>query len=216
MKVLKVIIKGITASFRYPLFISGYQPTLSVPPLSTVLGLLSAAAGKVIDQVDFGLAYNFTYEARAVDLETAYEIGDNLSFKSNVWRREFLFHPELTLYVTDLELRPIFEKPVFQLLLGRSQDLAQVAKIEEIELMQTSKAILKGCIVPADTPGAIGPLVSLPVMFDSHFPRKRLKADKFIIVDRECQIEYERNLYIDLAESRGVFLYEPEYFSQAG
>lgn len=216
MKALKVKIRGLTASFRYPLFISGYQPTLTVPPLSTVLGLISAAAGQVIEQVEFGLAYNFSYQARAVDLETAYEIGEKLSYKTNVWRREFLFNPELTLYLTDLKLRPIFEKPAYQLLLGRSQDLAQVAGIGEVELEKVPKAMLKGCLVPADVPGAIGPLISLPVVFDGGYPRKRLRTDKFIIIDRECQVRYDRNLYVDTAEVRGVFLYEPEYFSQAG
>ncbi|NYE57763.1 type I-B CRISPR-associated protein Cas5b [Carboxydothermus ferrireducens] len=212
MKALKIRIKGLTASFRYPLFISGYQPTLTVPPLSTVLGLISAAAGEVIRRVDFGFGYNFSYQARAVDLETAYEIGEKLSFKTNVWRREFLYEPELTLYLTDLNLQSIFKKPVYQLLLGRSQDLAWVAGIDEIELAKVDKTTLKGCLVPAGVQGAVGPLVSLPVIFDGGYPRKRLKTAKFIIIDRECQVRDEKNLYLDPAEGCGVFLYEPEYF----
>ena len=45
MKYLRILIEGWTASFRYPAFISGFQPTLPVPPLSTIYGLLSAAKG---------------------------------------------------------------------------------------------------------------------------------------------------------------------------
>ena len=53
MEVFKIDITSWTASFRYPNLISGYQPTLEVPPLGTVLGLLNAAAGKYLIHQDF-------------------------------------------------------------------------------------------------------------------------------------------------------------------
>ena len=43
MKVLRVHITGWVSSFRNPLFISGFQPTLPLPPLSALYGLLTAA-----------------------------------------------------------------------------------------------------------------------------------------------------------------------------
>jgi len=45
MKVYRIHVTSWTASFRYPNMISGYQPTLSAPPLSTINGLISAAKG---------------------------------------------------------------------------------------------------------------------------------------------------------------------------
>ena len=33
------------SSFRYPNILSGFQPTLPVPPISTVLGIINACAG---------------------------------------------------------------------------------------------------------------------------------------------------------------------------
>ena len=48
MKVFKIDITAWTSSFKYPNLISGFQPTLEVPPISTVLGLINAAAGKYI------------------------------------------------------------------------------------------------------------------------------------------------------------------------
>jgi len=36
MKVFRIDITSWTASFRYPNLISGVQPTLEVPPLSTI------------------------------------------------------------------------------------------------------------------------------------------------------------------------------------
>ena len=45
MNVYRIYITGWTASFRYPNMISGFQATLPVPPLSTIIGMSSAAKG---------------------------------------------------------------------------------------------------------------------------------------------------------------------------
>ena len=47
MRIYRIEITSWTASFRYPNIISGYQPTLCVPPLSTVLGLINACAESI-------------------------------------------------------------------------------------------------------------------------------------------------------------------------
>ena len=109
MKVLRLKLEGWTASFRYPGFISGFQPTLPVPPLSTVYGLISAARGEIIGPDDVKIGYIFESEAKSVDLETVYELSPGLSFKSNVVKREFLYNPKLYLYLNDLEFRKTLE-----------------------------------------------------------------------------------------------------------
>ncbi len=48
MKAYRIHLTSWTASFRYPNLISGYQPSLVVPPLATIYGLISAAAGDYI------------------------------------------------------------------------------------------------------------------------------------------------------------------------
>ena len=100
MEVYRIKISSWTASFRYPNLISGYQPTLDVPPISTVLGLINAASGKYIEHSDLAIGYYFEYGAKAIDLETIYQVElkttktgaypSNLT-KSNVINREFLF-----------------------------------------------------------------------------------------------------------------------------
>ena len=74
MKVFKIDITAWTSSFKYPNLISGFQPTLEVPPISTVLGLINAVAGKYIKHDKLKLAYYFEYEAKQTDLETIYQI----------------------------------------------------------------------------------------------------------------------------------------------
>ena len=74
MRVYRIEITSWTASFRYPNVISGYQPTLLVPPLSTVLGMINACAGKYLDYKDEEIGYYFEYFAKSEDLETIYQI----------------------------------------------------------------------------------------------------------------------------------------------
>lgn len=91
MKFLRVLIEGWTASFRYPTFISGFQPTLPVPPLSTIYGLLSAVKGDLVTPEDTDVGFVFDFEAKSVDLETIYELKGLKGNKSNVTKREFVY-----------------------------------------------------------------------------------------------------------------------------
>ena len=72
MKLLRILIEGWTASFRYPAFISGFQPTLPVPPLSTIYGLLSAVKGELVTPNETNVGFVFDYDSKSVDLETIY------------------------------------------------------------------------------------------------------------------------------------------------
>ena len=105
MKVLRVYLTSWTASFRYPSFVSGFQPTLPIPPISTIYGLLSAAKGELVTPNDvINIGYVFKYSGKVVDLEVIYELEPGLIAKSNVMRREILYDTELYLYVDNLNL----------------------------------------------------------------------------------------------------------------
>lgn len=107
MEAYRITISSWTSSFRYPNLISGFQPTLHVPPISTVLGILNACAGKYIPHKDIKLGYYFDFEAKSVDLETIYQVETNSKnvpksqVKPNIIRREFLFNNRLFVYFTD-------------------------------------------------------------------------------------------------------------------
>ena len=141
MKLLRVSISAWTASFRHPSFMIGFQPTLPIPPLSTIFGLISAAAGKPITLKDTPLGFFFTSEGKGIDLERIMEITPGESGKSNIIRREFLFNPKLTLYV-DRKLRSFFEQPKYPLLLGRTSDLARIDEIKEVELVEKANVLM--------------------------------------------------------------------------
>jgi CRISPR-associated Cas5-like protein len=74
LEAIRITITAYTASFRVPHFV-GHQLTLPVPPLSTIYGLISAAAGRwVLPQEVEWLAYRCEYESKAMDMEKIVQI----------------------------------------------------------------------------------------------------------------------------------------------
>lgn len=204
MKFLRILIEGWTASFRYPTFISGFQPTLPVPPLSTIYGLLSAVKGDLVTPIDTSVGFVFESEAKSVDLETIYELRGLTGNKSNVAKREFLFNPKLYLYLDNFDFKEFFEKPSYPILLGRSSDLAYINEIREVELKKKSSVNLGKTILPFGTDGAFGMIQALPTHFSEDIPRKAIGTKPYILMDQfynysdECfyDEEYDWGIWI--------------------
>ena len=206
MKFLRVTIEGWMASFRYPTFISGFQPTLPSPPLSTIYGLLSAAKGEIVnsdDNIHWG--YVFNSDAKAVDLESIYEIKGLKGNKSNVVKREFLFNPKMYLYLDNLEYEKYFKKPAYPLVLGRSTDLAMVSEIKEINLEKEGNVKLGKTILPYGVKGSYGVIQSLPTHFTNTIPRKAVNTKPYIFM--KDFFNYEDEIYYDSDLDWGVWIY---------
>lgn len=196
MKALRILIEGWVTSFRYPAFISGFQPSLPVPPLSTIYGLISAARGDLVTPEDLSVGYIFTHRGKAVDLETIYELS-GLKGKSNVIKREFLVDPKIYLYLDDLRYEDYFRYPYYPLLLGRSSDLVRISEIKEINLEKRSNAKLGKTILPLGLSGAYGTIQALPTHFTDTIPRKAAGTKPFIMMNHffdysgECHYDEE-------------------------
>lgn len=208
---IRVKIKSWTASFRYPTFQSGYQPTLPVPPLSTIQGILSAAKGEIVsfNEIPF-IGYVFKSDGKGVDLERIYALGKP---ETDVIKREVLFNNTLYLYLPD-EWEEYFRKPKFQLLLGRSSDMAAAEKIEKIELEDKTNVPVGGTIIPVIS-GLPGLVHALPVEFDySVVPRKAKIVKPFTILPFPRNIAqrkrqtYTGKLPYDPEIDIGVWFYE--------
>lgn len=216
MKVFKIDITAWTSSFKYPNLISGFQPTLEVPPISTVLGLINAAAGKYVKHEKLIIGYYFEFEAKQIDLETIYQIEAHdkgypkNSTKSNVINREFLFNNHLILYVQDEELSDYFRLPIYPLLLGRSNDLATVNSIEEVDLEEIQNAEkIKGQIIPFSgnfLPGLIQPL---PKYFSNTIPRNNLGTEAYSVISfNSADSQTNLTAYIDyLKKGKEIHIY---------
>lgn len=190
MEVYRIDISSWTASFRYPNFISGVQPTLEVPPISTVLGMLNAAAGKYLTHKNLELGYYFEYAGKTFDLETIYMIptdskgNPSNNAKSNVIKREFLADGKLTLFLKDEKLVHYLRNPYYDVLLGRSGDLAMVEVAEKpihLQLVENANKV-KGQIIPLTKSLLPGKIQALPQYFTDEIPRKNLGTMPYSIV----------------------------------
>jgi len=203
----RIKIKGWTASFRYPIFIYGYQPTLPIPPYSTIYGLVSAACGKWITPSDIDIKYVFLSDAVGVDLETIYEWRKGEITKTNVIKREFLLNPEIYLYIKEEEIINYFKRPVFPLLLGRSSELAFVDEIKRIDLVQKESFKVGGIILPFPPIWNLnGTIQALPTYFTNTCPRQPLGTRPWFLVKKFQN--YNGKGWIDEEKGWGVILKE--------
>ena len=141
MKALHVRLEALTATYPYPFLRSGTQITLPAPPFSSMLGNISACAGRpVLPPLRIGFEFR-SVSWENLDLERTHRLGMSTQTgrlsanpERGIVTRQFHSRPQLDLYLTDLSLRHAFDFPVAAPCLGRSQDLAWVALVREIEL----------------------------------------------------------------------------------
>ncbi len=188
MRAFRIKINSWTSSFRYPNLISGFQPTLEVPPVSTVMGLISAASGKYIVNRKIEMGYYFDFKIKTIDLETIYQIKANdknypdNSVKSNVIQREFLYDCQLFLFLIDDELVSCFRQPAYQLVLGRSGDLAGTENIKEVEMHEVHDARIGGQVIPFNGNYLPGQIQALPKYFSNTIPRKNMGTEPYSVI----------------------------------
>ena len=185
MKAYRIYLTSWTASFRYPNLISGFQPSLPVPPLSTIHGLISAAMGSYYAPEKPEIGFVFQTIGKAVDLETIYQMENSLrNITSNVIRREFLFDNHLWIYTRNRQIAEAFKRPFFQLLLGRSGDLATVNEVAEIEAEERLELFkLKGTIVPFGKYVLAAAIQALPMNFSNTIPRRNLGTKPYYLLE---------------------------------
>ena len=215
MELYAIDIRSWTASFRYPNLISGIQPTLEVPPLSTVLGLINAAAGYYVNHKQLSIGYYFEFQGKATDLETIYMIDSNKgkatnNAKSNVIKREFLFENFLRLYVFDETIVNFLKSPVYPLVLGRMNDLASVdiAGIHKKDLHEVNNADkIKGQIVPFVNNHLPGVIQALPKYFSNTIPRQNLGTESYSILNHLSKVKSDLKAYRDVIGKNEVDIY---------
>lgn len=206
MKVIRVHITGWVSSFRNPLFITGFQPTLPLPPLSAIYGMLTAAKGEWVTPHDAAIGFVFKSTGKAIDLETIYQFSGKLDAKSNINRREFHVQPELYLYTPEIWLREVFERPCYSLLLGRSSDLATVKSIEQIELESRTETTYQNTLLPFSDAQLYGQVQALPTHFTAEIPRRPCGTRAYCLITEK--IAYRGDVWHDPKMDWGVYLHE--------
>lgn len=220
MEVYRIKLSSWTASFRYPNLISGFQPTLDVPPVSTVLGLINAAAGKYLEHSVLSLGYYFKYGAKATDLETIYQFElktsksgsyTSNSTKSNVINREFLFDCRLYIYLQNKEIVKYFRSPHYPLFLGRSGDLVSVDEIcEKTDIVENNlPSNIRGQIIPFNDNFLPGEIQALPKYFTNTIPRRNIGTEPYSVISHLSRSVGNNNFntYTDIIEGESVDIY---------
>lgn len=198
MKLNRIIIKGDFAHFKIPAR-AKIQQTYSIPPISTVVGILQNIYGTDID--DFHLGYTINYKTKHKDLMTIYkELNisekrptDKKRFITDTCIVEYLYDVELVIY-TDID-KEVELKDV--LVLGKANCLGTINKIEEVELLDkegfgynqyTEKNIGEGQIRRINTLTKYNPLKD---MYD-------IKSN---VVRENTEFEYHKNYDSDLEQN---------------
>lgn len=170
---LHIQMEGFTAFFKHPLTITGTQISLPCPPYSTLLGMISAIAGRVISRLETRIGFEFHCSSRDIEIEKTDRLALNRGALTphregqGILKRYIYFRPELDLYVTDLELEQAFLSPVSTPCLGRSQDIAWVKHVEKVELTEKSSGKIGPTLIPEIQMNIPSLLVRCPEWFEN-------------------------------------------------
>ncbi|MCL0092634.1 CRISPR-associated protein Cas5 [Dehalococcoidia bacterium] len=165
---LHVRLEGLTSSFRHPLTISGTQISTPMPSYSTILGIISACAGRVITPIETRIGFEFHCASYDLELErTVRWIVEKGHLKPHpkgqgISRRQVYWYPTLDLYITNVSLEYAFKQPAATPCFGRSQDIAWISFVRNIELYPVSQGALGPTLIPMPQPGVPGLVVRLP------------------------------------------------------
>ncbi|WP_028987755.1 type I-B CRISPR-associated protein Cas5b [Thermicanus aegyptius] len=238
MEVLKLEFEGMTASFRYPHYTWGRQPTYFMPPPSTIYGLISAAIGNWVDPHTMKFAYQFQYESKSEDLEHVHAVSasggsfpyqgqkvpKNLDGNINPIQREFLYHPKLTLYLDRLDFREPFLEPRYPLVLGRSQDLITLLSAKILKLQESDKVYFEHTLLPWEWRPLtrMGITVMMPQFIDTANERQVTFARFIILQQRLYSLQNEerslsnKHVMMQIGHQHRKFWFDPEMDEEKG
>lgn len=171
---LHVRIEGLTSSFRYPLIISGLQLSVPVPTYSSILGMISSCAGRIVSSKETRIGFEFYCKSDNVDIERTVRLSNKGKLKLNpvqgILKRQIYWHPVMDLYLTNLNLKGAFENPVSTPSFGRSQDIAWISRVNEVTLTPLNRGMLAPTLIPMNMlkkKGVPGLVSRLPEWFDN-------------------------------------------------
>lgn len=204
MRVLKIVAEGVTTSFRRPHFMQGIHPTFRMPPPSTIYGHLCSALGDVVAPDDVAFAYHFRAQSSFYDVEHIIVVSEAkgklektgypkvLEGGVQPFKRELLFQPRLTLYLTRPDWFDAFRHPHYAVVLGRSQDLFTYTSIEQIDLQEADAAYFEHTLLPYDMAVRVGRGMAelLPRYLDYERKRAPTFARYLLLEDRVKSSEF--------------------------
>jgi CRISPR-associated protein Cas5t len=160
MKLLKIRLTGVSASFRNPLSMS-YQSTLPFPSRPTIFGILGAVSGMEyftaqdkFSCCSFGVR-TCGIAGKSNDLWAIRKLksgSKGLTALKDVVVREMLFSPEFIIYVRAdegilRELQESFRRPAFPLCFGRNDDIVTEVSCDLVSAEEQSDVMINSIVV---------------------------------------------------------------------
>jgi len=183
---LHVHMEGFTAFFKHPLTIAGTQISLPCPPYSTLLGMVSACAGRVVSHLETRIGFEFHCSSRDIELEKTNRLAlDKKGILAphregqGILKRYIYFNPKLDLYITNLELENIFHNPVSTPSLGRSQDIMWITNVEKVKLNSASSGRIGPTLIPEVKENIPSLIVRYPEWFENNLEGRTRIAGPF-------------------------------------
>ncbi len=197
MRVLKVVLEGITTSFRYPHFMLNVQPSFPMPPPATIYGHICSTVGEWVDPEGLMFAYHFTAQGGAEDLEHIHVLSAAsgklpgtsypkvLEGNINPFSRELLFQPRMVLYLNRPEWEYAFRSPRYPVVLGRSQDLCWYSSVSVIDLAESDGVYFEHTLLPHEmaVQTAVGVVTLMPRWLDYERNRQPTFA-RYLLLQR--------------------------------
>lgn len=119
-------------------------------------------------------------------------------------QRDFLFDVELELYLDPPELADAFKSPVFAVVLGRSQDLASIRRVEVVDLPSVEKGYLEHTILPVEFRRRLpwGVTVLMP-RYIGPAPERRAAFSPYIVLRDRVYVGYDKTVSRQMAQIEG-------------
>ena len=224
-KLIHATIRGISATFRIPLIVSGKSLCAPVPSYSTLLGLIGCCAGREVypDEVRIGFEYRFGENVSGAGLGVDMETTHRLELKNDRLRPhpkgtsiryyEFHVYPVLELYLDNMDFFTTLLKPAGIPTFGRSQDLAWIEKVEKVDVERKPSGKVGATLMPFPQEDVGGRMLRLPEFFYNNqngFTRNPMNIRLFQVVSAESIVE-NPNLYhvkTDEDDNHVIYLHE--------
>jgi hypothetical protein len=162
--------------------------------------LLGALAGREISHNETRIGFVFQSSGITIDRESLKRLKiDNagrlgIQPKPNNRMNQFHVCPRLDLYLDNTDFRQFFDEPRNPPCLGRSQDVAWIERVREIEAASVQQGEIRGTLVPFPQSGASGQILVLPDYFNNSrngYTRTIGKLKRYLAIKWEMPAKVE-------------------------
>jgi CRISPR-associated protein Cas5, N-terminal domain len=218
-KILHITFEAFTSTFKVPLINTGTMMCAPVPSYSTIVGLISCCLGRFLEKEETNIGFTYSYDGIGNDLErTKRLMFSNGKIKSNpesgIALHQFHTNPKLEIYLDNLDLKKHFLNPIGVPTLGRSQDIAWITCVEEIEVESAEVGAIKPTLIPYPCNGIGGRIIRYCDYFENddlgyvRTPGKMILYQ--IVPETPNGIEIRRNNLYKINDSEVIYLHQLE------